>query len=144
MSAGPSTLHGVTERSWTPVSSLTQIERRVLGLMVDGVDGRKIASELKISRSEVSTHVESMLSKRDVHPRLEAATNAVRYRVMKEALRHLGEPNHPHLIPMDEAQLLAHVRRMHARGIPQFRSVSAEELRRQHDLVHGTTPPSPA
>ena len=58
--------------------------------------------------------------------------------------RQLGEANHPHLIPMDEAQLLAHVRRMHARGIAQFRSMSAKELRRQHDFVHGTTSPPPA
>lgn len=126
------------------MSSLTRIERRVLGLMVDGLDYRKIASELKISRSEVSTHVESMLSKLEVRPRLEAASNAVRHGVMKDALRQLGEPNHPHLIPMDEAQLLAHVRRKHARGIPQFRSESAEELRRQHDLVHGSASPPPA
>ena len=58
-------------------SSLTEIERRVPGLLVDGADGRTIASELQISRSEVTEHIQSLLSKLNVHSRLEAASKAV-------------------------------------------------------------------
>jgi DNA-binding NarL/FixJ family response regulator len=67
----------VGEGSGSPWSSLTEIERRVLALLVDGADGRRIESELQISRSEVKEHIESLLGKLNVHSRLEAATKAV-------------------------------------------------------------------
>jgi DNA-binding CsgD family transcriptional regulator len=139
--AAPSTLHAVSEGSGSPLSSLTEIERRIFESLVDGADSRTIASELQISTNEVDEHVQSVLNKLNVHARLEAATYAVRYGVpMEEAHRRLGGAKHPHLIPMDDAQLFAHVRRMHARGIPEFRSVSNEALRARHDLMHDGTP----
>jgi DNA-binding NarL/FixJ family response regulator len=68
----------VGEGSGSPWSSLADIERRVLGLLADGADSRKIGSELRISRSDVTEHIQNLLSKLGVHSRLEAATKAVK------------------------------------------------------------------
>jgi two-component system nitrate/nitrite response regulator NarL len=54
----------------------------VLGLLVEGADGSTIATRLGISRNTVRTHVQSILTKLQVHSRLEAATLAVRHRVV--------------------------------------------------------------
>jgi two-component system nitrate/nitrite response regulator NarL len=64
------------------VSQLTSREREVLGLLVEGADGRTIASRLGISRNTVRTHVQNILMKLQVHSRLEAAALAVRHRVV--------------------------------------------------------------
>jgi DNA-binding NarL/FixJ family response regulator len=61
---------------------LTPREREVLTLLARGANGREIAAELEISRNTVRTHVQSILSKLQVHSRLEAATFAVRRRLM--------------------------------------------------------------
>jgi two-component system, NarL family, nitrate/nitrite response regulator NarL len=63
-------------------SQLTIREREVLALLVRGADGRDIATELGISRNTVRTHVQSILTKLQVHSRLEAATYAVRHRLV--------------------------------------------------------------
>jgi DNA-binding NarL/FixJ family response regulator len=68
----------VGEASEPPISRLTEIERQVLGLLVEGADTRTIASKLVISQDEVRTHVQRILSKLGVHSRLEAATQWVR------------------------------------------------------------------
>jgi DNA-binding NarL/FixJ family response regulator len=60
---------------------LTPREREVLTLLARGANGREIAAELGISRNTVRTHVQSILSKLQVHSRLEAATFAVRRRL---------------------------------------------------------------
>lgn len=60
-------------------AQLTPREREVLALLVQGADGRTIARSLSISRNTVRTHVQSVLTKLQVHSRLEAATFAVRY-----------------------------------------------------------------
>ncbi len=67
---------------WLLISQLTPREREVLGLLVEGADGRTIATRLGISRNTVRTHVQSILTKLQVHSRLEAATLAVRHRVV--------------------------------------------------------------
>ena len=59
-------------------AQLTARERQVLELLVEGADGRTVASRLGISRNTVRTHVQSILTKLQVHSRLEAATFAVR------------------------------------------------------------------
>jgi two-component system, NarL family, nitrate/nitrite response regulator NarL len=64
------------------ISQLTPREREVLGLLVEGADGGTIADRLGISRNTVRTHVQSILTKLQVHSRLEAATLAVRHRVV--------------------------------------------------------------
>lgn len=61
---------------------LTSREREVLGLLVEGMDGRAIANQLTISTNTVRTHIQSILTKLQVHSRLEAATFAVRNRLV--------------------------------------------------------------
>jgi two-component system nitrate/nitrite response regulator NarL len=64
-------------------SQLTAREREVLQLLVEGKDGPTVAKALRISRNTVRTHVQSILTKLQVHSRLEAATFAVRYRIVE-------------------------------------------------------------
>jgi DNA-binding NarL/FixJ family response regulator len=65
------------EPSEPPISRLTEIERQVLGLLVEGADTRTIASQLGIGRAAVRTLVARILSKLGVNSRLEAASKAV-------------------------------------------------------------------
>jgi DNA-binding NarL/FixJ family response regulator len=60
---------------------LTPREREVLALLARGANGREIAAALAISRNTVRTHVQSILTKLQVHSRLEASTFAVRHRL---------------------------------------------------------------
>jgi DNA-binding NarL/FixJ family response regulator len=64
-------------------SQLTPREMEVLTLLVEGADGRKAAATLGISLNTVRTHVQSILTKLQVHSRLEAATFAVRHDIVK-------------------------------------------------------------
>jgi two-component system nitrate/nitrite response regulator NarL len=59
-------------------SQLTPREREVLALLVEGVSGEVAARRMGISSNTVRTHVQSILTKLQVHSRLEAATFAVR------------------------------------------------------------------
>jgi two-component system nitrate/nitrite response regulator NarL len=61
---------------------LTPRERDVLRLLVQGVSGDSLAGNLGISPNTVRTHVQSILTKLQVHSRLEAATFAVRHGVV--------------------------------------------------------------
>lgn len=61
---------------------LTYRECDVLALLVEGVAGDAIARRLGISPNTVRTHVQSILTKLQVHSRLEAATFAVRYGII--------------------------------------------------------------
>jgi two-component system nitrate/nitrite response regulator NarL len=58
---------------------LTAREIEVLGLLVAGASGSEMAARLGISANTVRTHVQSILTKLQVHSRLEAATFAVRH-----------------------------------------------------------------
>ncbi len=60
-------------------SGLTMREREVLELLVAGSGSRAIAEDLQISLNTVRTHVQSVLTKLQVHSRLEAAAFAVRH-----------------------------------------------------------------
>lgn len=62
-------------------NQLTQRELEVLDLLVEGATGQAIARRLGISSNTVRTHVQSILTKLQVHSRLEAATFAVRHRI---------------------------------------------------------------
>ena len=66
---------------------LTAREREVLSLLVQGVSGDRLSKRLGISPNTVRTHVQSILTKLQVHSRLEAATFAVRHGVMDEPKR---------------------------------------------------------
>ena len=61
---------------------LTYRELDVLRLLAEGVRGEEIASRLGISRNTVRTHVQNILTKLQVHSRLEAATFAVRHGIV--------------------------------------------------------------
>jgi DNA-binding NarL/FixJ family response regulator len=121
-----------------PLDELTKLEWRTIGLLANGADEATIASTLGLPREEVGLHVAGLLDKLGVPERID------------EALRRIGSNpmttgnEHPHPSPLDDVQLLAHLRFMHARGIPRFREAAPEELRRFHDLMHGEPPPSPA
>ncbi len=62
---------------------LTNREREVLALLVEGLGGEAIAGRLGVSGNTVRTHVQNILSKLQVHSRLEAATFAVRHGVVE-------------------------------------------------------------
>lgn len=62
---------------------LTGREREVLRLLVDGASGEQISRRLRISPNTVRTHVQSILTKLQLHSRLEAATFAVRHGIVE-------------------------------------------------------------
>jgi two-component system nitrate/nitrite response regulator NarL len=67
---------------------LTAREREVLSLLVQGMSGNEIATRLSVSANTVRTHVQNILSKLQVHSRLEAATFAVRYGIVRSPQDH--------------------------------------------------------
>ena len=62
---------------------LSPRERQVLSLLAEGASSDDIAGRLSVSPNTVRTHVQSILTKLQVHSRLEAATFAVRYGIVK-------------------------------------------------------------
>ena len=64
-------------------TQLTDRERELLTLLVQGLNSKEIAVRLSISPNTVRTHVQSILTKLQVHSRLEAAAFAVRYGLVK-------------------------------------------------------------
>jgi DNA-binding NarL/FixJ family response regulator len=62
--------------------SLTSREREILALLVDGASGAEMARRLSLSRHTVRTHVQNVLSKLQVHSRVEAVAYAVRHHIV--------------------------------------------------------------
>jgi two-component system, NarL family, nitrate/nitrite response regulator NarL len=61
---------------------LTNRERECLAMLVDGHSSAAMAERLGVSVTTVRTHVQSVLTKLGVHSRLEAASYAVRHRLL--------------------------------------------------------------
>ena len=77
-SAGPSTSRRPSRTEpWREGSDLTGRELEVLYLLVEGCTGPTIATRLGISRNTVRTHIQSILTKVQVHSRLQAVAFAV-------------------------------------------------------------------
>jgi NarL family two-component system response regulator LiaR len=63
----------------TPGGDLTERERAVLELMVEGLNNTQIAQRLFISPATVKSHVSNILSKLNVTGRTEAVALAIRH-----------------------------------------------------------------
>jgi NarL family two-component system response regulator LiaR len=66
----------------TPGSDLTEREREVLALMVEGLTNPEIAERLIVSRSTVKFHVSNILSKLGAASRTEAVSLALKHRLL--------------------------------------------------------------
>ncbi len=64
---------------------LTAREWECLELLVDGLDTATMALRLGVSRTTIRTHVQALLTKLGVHSRLEAASFAVRHKLLAAA-----------------------------------------------------------
>jgi len=65
-----------------PGLDLTEREREVLALMIEGLNNTLIAGKLNVSPSTIKTHVSNILSKLGVASRTEAVTLALRNRII--------------------------------------------------------------
>lgn len=63
-------------------SQLTSREKEVLALLIRGAGSPEIAEALCVSVNTVRTHIQNVLTKLQVHTRLEAAAFAVRYAIV--------------------------------------------------------------
>jgi NarL family two-component system response regulator LiaR len=67
----------------TPAYDLTDREKEILGLMVEGLPNTGIADRLIVSRSTVKFHVSNVLSKLGVATRTEAVALALKHNLVK-------------------------------------------------------------
>lgn len=65
-----------------PGLDLTEREREVLGLMIEGLNNTQIAGRLTVSPSTIKSHVSSILAKLGVSSRTEAVALALRSRIV--------------------------------------------------------------
>lgn len=65
-----------------PGNNLTEREREVLLLMVEGLNNTQIAGRLTVSPSTIKSHVSSILAKLGVASRTEAVTLALRHKLV--------------------------------------------------------------
>jgi two-component system, NarL family, response regulator LiaR len=66
-----------------PGLDLTEREREVLALMVEGLNNTQIAGKLSVSPSTIKSHVSNILSKLGVSSRTEAVTLALRNQIVR-------------------------------------------------------------
>ena len=67
--------HRQARRGW---DSLTPTETKITALVAEGLSNPQIAARLFLSRRTVATHVSHILSKLDVHSRIDIAREAAR------------------------------------------------------------------
>jgi len=67
----------------SPGFDLTEREREVLALMIDGLNNTQIAGKLTVSPSTIKSHVSNILSKLSVASRTEAVTLAIRKNILE-------------------------------------------------------------
>ena len=72
----------VTSQPPAPGLDLTEREREVLALLIEGLNNTQIAAKLNVSPSTVKSHVSNILSKLGVASRTEAVTIALRNRII--------------------------------------------------------------
>ena len=72
------------------IKQLTQRELEVLTLLARGAGGEKIAQELNVSRNTVRSHVQNILTKLQVHSRLEAVAFAARHNIVNVSQSSVG------------------------------------------------------
>lgn len=65
-------------KAGAPVPNLSQVERQILGLMVEGGTNREIASQVHLSQNTVKFHVRQILQKTGTGNRTELARRATR------------------------------------------------------------------
>ncbi|MFN3704464.1 MAG: response regulator [Thermoflexales bacterium] len=75
-------LLNAASRPLHPSDELTEREREVLAMLVQGLNNTEIAQRLYVSPSTVKFHVSSILSKLGVSNRTEAAALAVKYKLV--------------------------------------------------------------
>jgi NarL family two-component system response regulator LiaR len=71
-----------TNRPPAPGLDLTEREREVLALMIEGLNNTQIAGRLTVSPSTIKSHVSNILSKLGVASRTEAVTLALRNHIV--------------------------------------------------------------
>lgn len=71
-----------TNQPPTPGLNLTEREREVLTLMIEGLNNTQIAGRLTVSPSTIKSHVSNILAKLGVASRTEAVTLALRQRII--------------------------------------------------------------
>ena len=66
----------------TPGLDLTEREREVLALLIDGLSNVQIAGRLTVSPSTIKSHVSNILAKLGAASRTEAVATALRYHII--------------------------------------------------------------
>ncbi len=79
--AAQALIHAAT-RPAPPGHDLTEREREVLSLLVEGLDNVAIAERLSVSRATVKTHVSNILAKLGAASRTEAVALALKHRLI--------------------------------------------------------------
>jgi two-component system, NarL family, response regulator LiaR len=75
---------------------LTRQERRVLSLLAEGGNSKDISITLGVTRDTLRTHIQNVLSKLEVHSRLEAVAFAMRHGVIQPRARSQNVEELPH------------------------------------------------
>lgn len=79
--AAQALVHAATKPA-PPGGDLTERERDVLTLMIEGLNNTEIAEKLVVSRSTVKSHVSNILAKLDVSSRTEAVVLAIQHSIL--------------------------------------------------------------